>query len=133
MSHFSRHSWIIFLIYWLLLIYYLSSQEYSPLLNPTYKLELVNLRYEWREILAHTTLYFVLCLLMIKNLKLWSSYNQRKVIFVSALLCLVYAFSDEYHQTFVQGRTASSFDIACDSVGIILATLFMYLYEKRKA
>jgi len=36
---------------------------------------------------------------------------------------LLYAASDEWHQSFVPGRTATPRDVAIDAVGICLATL----------
>ena len=46
----------------------------------------------------------------------------RRVWLVSLLLSLVYAVSDEYHQSFVAGRTASWFDLAIDGLGAVSAT-----------
>lgn len=40
-------------------------------------------------------------------------------------LTILYATSDEYHQSFVPGRTSSLFDVAVDSAGIALALLFL--------
>lgn len=41
------------------------------------------------------------------------------------LFCLAFALSDEYHQSFVQGRTARLMDIGFDSLGMYLAYLFI--------
>lgn len=35
------------------------------------------------------------------------------------LVCLIYAYSDEFHQRFVPGRNFDYFDICADSVGIL--------------
>jgi len=42
---------------------------------------------------------------------------------IAAAISFIYAGSDEYHQTFVDGRSGSAVDIAIDSVGIALAVL----------
>jgi VanZ family protein len=39
----------------------------------------------------------------------------------AAALSFAYACSDEYHQTFVDGRTGKALDVGIDSVGIALA------------
>lgn len=38
--------------------------------------------------------------------------------------CLLYAMLDEYHQSFVLGRTATWRDVGFDSLGIAIAALF---------
>jgi len=52
-------------------------------------------------------------------------------------LTILYAASDEYHQSFVPGRTSSIFDVAVDSAGIALALLFLlvrrYLFAAVKS
>lgn len=38
---------------------------------------------------------------------------------ITLLSAFIYALSDEWHQTFVEGRTGSMSDVAKDTVGII--------------
>lgn len=56
----------------------------------------------------------------------------RKAIF-TFLICFLYACSDELHQYFVPGRTASFTDILIDSIGfgsmIIFICLIRYFYR----
>ncbi len=40
---------------------------------------------------------------------------------VAALICLAYSASDEYHQTFVEGRHGTPVDMAFDMTGVALA------------
>ncbi len=40
---------------------------------------------------------------------------------VIPIVCVAYAASDEYHQSFVAGRGSSVFDVLIDTVGILLA------------
>lgn len=40
---------------------------------------------------------------------------------LAATIALAYAISDEYHQTFVDGRSGSPLDVAIDAVGILVA------------
>lgn len=46
-------------------------------------------------------------------------------LLTSSIISLVYAASDEWHQTFVKGRTGHGIDVAVDAVGILLAVLLV--------
>jgi len=52
---------------------------------------------------------------------------------ISAALAIAYALSDEYHQTFVPGRTGRLFDLAIDGVGASGAMLLDWWLERRRA
>ena len=41
-------------------------------------------------------------------------------VWVIPIVCVAYAVSDEYHQSFVAGRGSSVFDVLIDTVGILL-------------
>jgi VanZ family protein len=43
------------------------------------------------------------------------------------LVTVLYAASDEYHQSFVPGRTSSIYDVGVDSAGIAVVLLFLKL------
>ncbi len=47
----------------------------------------------------------------------------RRPLWLAAALSLAYAIADEYHQTFVEGRTGTAADVALDSAGIAAALL----------
>ena len=49
---------------------------------------------------------------------------------IAAAIALVYAATDEYHQSFVEGRSGSVRDVAIDLVGIGLASLLLR-YDQR--
>ena len=44
---------------------------------------------------------------------------------LAAAISFLYAISDEYHQTFVDGRTGSADDVVIDSLGIVTALLLI--------
>lgn len=48
----------------------------------------------------------------------------------AALIAFAYAISDEYHQSFVEGRSGSASDAAIDLSGIILSSLLLR-YDQR--
>ncbi|RMG70708.1 MAG: hypothetical protein D6722_08255 [Bacteroidetes bacterium] len=47
--------------------------------------------------------------------------------------CVLYAASDEYHQTFVPGRGASPVDVGIDSLGALLGMVARWLWVRRQA
>lgn len=48
----------------------------------------------------------------------------------AAAIALLYAISDEYHQSFVEGRSGSAFDIGVDLIGVVAASLLLR-YDRR--
>lgn len=52
---------------------------------------------------------------------------------VSVGLAVMYALSDEYHQTFVPGRQGRLFDVMVDGVGACGAILLDWWLERRQA
>lgn len=75
--------------------------------------------------MAHAAEYSVLAFLIYLHLTIYGISLGTKA-FLSWLVSTVYAFTDEWHQTAVAGRSASLKDIAIDSVGAALV-LFVIL------
>jgi VanZ family protein len=70
--------------------------------------------------LAHVTEYLILTLLLVRALR------RSDVAFAvpgAMAGAFAYACSDEWHQSFVPGRTATPRDVAIDGIGIALAAL----------
>lgn len=80
---------------------------------------------------AHFFLYFVLGFLIFILLKDITKVNWFLML-ITISLCFLYAISDEYHQSFVPGRTARGFDVLVDTSGSILSTGFLYIFYKEK-
>lgn len=57
--------------------------------------------------------------------------NTRKHIIMGAvvtdLICMIYASTDEFHQTFVDGRSGKSADVLIDTSGTVLPQLYYVL------
>ena len=70
--------------------------------------------------LGHVTGYLILTLLLLRALR---RSGVAKATPLAALAALLYATSDEWHQSFVPGRTATPRDVAIDGIGIALATV----------
>jgi len=67
--------------------------------------------------LAHATEYALLTLLWAWALRPATRWN----VAAAALIAVLYAVSDEYHQTFVAGRSGTPIDVAFDALGIGVA------------
>ena len=75
---------------------------------------------------AHITEYAILYFLLFRAFQ--SLMVTRKALIVSAVIAVLYAISDEYHQTFVPLREGTVRDVLIDSIGIFL----MYLILRRR-
>lgn len=72
---------------------------------------------------AHFLVFFILALLLINAFKV-SGFNFNRSAFYTLLIAGIYAALDEYHQSFVSGRTAELKDVFVDSLGVIAAIGF---------
>jgi len=70
--------------------------------------------------IAHLTEYFILGILISNMI---TCYNKKT--YVAIIICVLYAISDELHQSLVPGRNSQITDILIDSVGSILG-IFIY-------
>jgi len=109
---------------WAGLIFFLSDQpELSSGLPSIYDFILRKL--------AHISEYAIFIFLIFRALR---GYNVNKkndastcrLLIISIILAILYAFSDEYHQTFVEGRKGRFLDVGIDSIGIIIAGFLIW-------
>jgi VanZ family protein len=70
--------------------------------------------------LAHVTEYLVLAALLLRALRRG---GVAAAVPVAIIAALAYAASDEWHQSFVPGRTATPRDVAIDGIGVALAVV----------
>lgn len=75
---------------------------------------------EWARVVAHFTEYALLA-----SLWAWALRPElgRRALAVAAVICVVYAVSDEFHQSFVDGRDSDLKDVMVDCIGITTALL----------
>ena len=71
---------------------------------------------------AHMTEYAVLAILLPATLALYGV-SGRTLIWLAPLLSVLYACTDEFHQTFVPDRSGSPVDVLIDSAGILAGSL----------
>lgn len=57
----------------------------------------------------------------------------KRVLWLTVLLCLLYGISDEFHQSFVPGRSSSFFDVLADGAGAALTSALWYRWRRRIA
>jgi VanZ family protein len=67
--------------------------------------------------LAHVTEYGILTALLIIALRLHTRRNAHALV-IAALIAILYAVSDEWHQSFVPGREGTLRDVAVDALGV---------------
>jgi VanZ family protein len=75
--------------------------------------------------MAHVTIYAVLWLTLAR------ATDWRRPVAVT-VVALLYAGSDEWHQSFVDGRHGTPVDIAIDAIGLGLAALVWALTARRR-
>lgn len=130
--------WIM-LIIWMLVIFLFSSQPHSgettksiikqimPNIKTNSLLDMINFIVRKS---AHITEYFILTLLTISLLKEYT--KKQNVILVSSLIfCFIYALTDEFHQSFIPGRSSLFRDVLIDTSGSVLSLVSYYLYQKK--
>lgn len=76
---------------------------------------------------AHASEYLVFALLIINALK---QSNIKKTYIITIIICFLYACTDEYHQTFIDGRTGQFVDVLIDTSGSIIGCLLVILKNK---
>jgi VanZ family protein len=73
--------------------------------------------------LIHAAEYGLLCFLWFRALE--SRMATRPALATAFLIAAGYGAIDEYHQTFVAGRTGSPIDVAIDATGAAIAVLLL--------
>lgn len=78
-----------------------------------------------QDILFHTAEYVIFALLISRAIKEYypNQYALKRFLWVVAL-AIIYALTDEFHQSFVPYRTAAMSDVFIDGVGSLIGGLF---------
>lgn len=65
-----------------------------------------------------------------------NKYKNSKILFFAVLIGVIFAASDEFHQSFTPNRNSDFYDFLADSIGIFLSVLIFNLilknWKKRK-
>jgi VanZ family protein len=131
------------LLLWMVLISFASGHEFSAIntgqifrqfilwIFPNLSEERVTAIHFLMRKLAHFTEYAVLGVLSARAFASSANDSVRRHWFqVSLLLIVCYALLDEFHQSFVPGRTASIYDSAIDVAGGLTALLLSRIWQK---
>ena len=85
---------------------------------------------------GHLTEYFILSMLILRGIRAGEKGLYFRWVLVTILIVAGYAALDEYHQSFVPGRTAAVGDVFIDTTGgiaaQIVASLFVLLGKARE-
>lgn len=104
---------------WMIVIFFLSSRE-STQVSDIYTWNFIF--FKSLHVIEYAILYFLLFRATLPaNLK-----NQKKARLIAFLIAIIYAASDEIHQTFVPTREGRLRDVGIDTIGMSL----MYIYTK---
>ena len=113
---------ILALLLYCAVIYWLSDQPSLP----------IPMLFEYQDKLHHATTYFMMGILASRTIRHFVT-SPFILAIVSIVFCSFYGMSDEWHQSFVEGREADSLDWVADTIGATLAVLLMtrfYPYPK---
>lgn len=105
-------------VFWMGLIFFLSSfhrLQASPV--------------GWQDFVVRKTAHFleytILFVLFYRGLSNTTVFPLKKRLFLAFFLTIIYAITDEFHQTKVNGRTGRPFDIGVDSLGTLGGLVFV--------
>lgn len=73
----------------------------------------------------HMTEYAILLTLCAAILQAWTPWSRPKRIAIAFVFAVLFAASDEWHQTFVPGRDGCVQDVLIDTAGASIATLIL--------
>lgn len=144
----SRFKYWFPVFFWMLIIFWMSTGTFSAqntsliiepvlhLLMPWASAHKIVMLHDVIRKCGHFVEYFILGLLLFRSFRSNSvEFGTWRRILYSAIIVVLYAFSDELHQSFVCTRTASVFDAGIDAMGGIFAqavSVFWYHIDRNK-
>ena len=105
-------------------IFYFSSLPQPPFVLTSF---------QWQDKVLHLAAYFAYGITIALAIHVHQSISSNKKMTLIGLIGFLYALSDEYHQSFVPGRTSELGDIIADWIGVISAIMLYRLCIKRIA
>ena len=79
--------------------------------------------------IAHFSIYTLVGLLLMGLLSTYKIKNKWRII-ITIIVGILYASSDEFHQSFSPGRTPKITDVYIDTLGVLLGTLLVLLFKE---
>lgn len=106
-------------------IYYFSSLPQAPFVMTTF---------QWQDKFLHFFAYLFYGFTVAFAIHFHGKSNVKKNILWIMLIGCFYAFTDEFHQSFVPGRTSEIGDIIADCLGIMIASAgYWMLFRKHQS
>ena len=81
---------------------------------------------------AHASIYFILALLVMLELKKNTDFKIEKLCFIAIIFCAIYSMTDEFHQLLVPGRSGEIRDCLIDTMGACYAVALVLIINKLK-
>lgn len=110
-------------VVWASLIFYMSSRS-----------SIKTVDVYWQDFLikkiAHFTEYFIFSVLVYRALSNTTNLSKKKSLVLSFIITVIYAASDELHQSFIPGRESRIRDVVIDSIGSASALLCLDKYSR---
>jgi VanZ family protein len=79
---------------------------------------------------AHIVVYGVLSVFVYRGLRAYGV-SRRTAFVVAVLFSVVYGTTDEYHQSFIAGRTPKVRDVGFDTIGATLSLLILWFTSRK--
>ena len=117
-----RHLSLLLAIGWMMTLFYLSHQTGLDAPQP----------FAHSDKLYHATAYGLLGGLLLLSLQPKAGGFSARQILVCVAIASLYAVSDEFHQSFIPGREADWLDWLADTVGALVACLFIAQLSRQK-
>lgn len=77
--------------------------------------------------IAHFLVFGIFAILLFKCIR-----NVKGAYFITWMAVIIYAASDEWHQSFVPGRAPLVTDVLIDTAGASVALFFTFLYSRKR-
>ena len=105
----------------------------TPIKNKTKENQLVESINPFLRKCAHASIYFILAILLIIAYYYTTNKKINIICIKTIIICFIYAITDEYHQTFIIGRTGQFSDVLIDTIGALLGVFLFYIICTKKA
>lgn len=79
---------------------------------------------------AHFSIYALLGVFSFLTFYSYSKIKKTARLVISFFICFIFAMSDEWHQTFIVGRSGEIRDVLIDSSGALIAIIILFLLLK---
>ncbi|MBE6339604.1 MAG: hypothetical protein E7069_02540 [Bacteroidales bacterium] len=79
---------------------------------------------------AHITEFFLLTAALLLPVEAYHNRLSPRALIISFFIAISMAAVDEYHQSFIEGRVSTPYDVLIDSIGIVIATITAYTLHK---